>query len=74
MRHQHHLRLLAWKQRRIVLHREQRFAAHHHLPLLGEVKRHDRDVFQVDVLPDVQLGPVGEREYPDTFSLIDRGR
>ena len=31
----------------------------------GEVERHDRDVLEVDVLPDVELGPVRQREHPD---------
>ena len=37
----------------------------------GEVQRDDRDLLQMDVLPDVQLGPVAHREYPDRFPLID---
>ena len=35
----------------------------------GEVERHDRDVLQVDVLPDVELGPVREREDADALAL-----
>ena len=31
-------------------------------PLGGEIERHDRDVLLVDVEPDVELGPVGQRE------------
>ena len=67
----HHLRLLARQQRHIVLHRNQRAAAHHHRARLGEVQRHDRDVFLVDVVPDVQLGPVGKREDADALAFID---
>jgi hypothetical protein len=37
------------------------------------VERHDRDAFLVDVLPDVELGPVREREYPDRFALVFPG-
>ena len=55
----------------VVLQRDQRAAAHHHGPLLGEVQRHDGDVLQVDVLPDVEFGPVGEREDADALALID---
>ena len=31
---------------------------------LGEIERHDRDVLGVDVVPDVELGPVRQREHP----------
>ena len=36
----------------------------------GEVERHDRDVLQIDVLPDVELGPVRQREDADRFALV----
>ena len=35
----------------------------------GEVERHDRDVLEVDVLPDVELGPVRQREDADALAL-----
>src|SRR5579859_3719872 len=38
-------------------------------PVSGEIERHDRDVFQMDVLPDVQLGPVRDGEHPDALTL-----
>ena len=37
---------------------------------LGEIQRHDRDVLQVDVLPDVELGPVRQREHADALALV----
>ena len=45
----------------LVVDHDQR-AVLDNLALGGEVQRDDRDAFQVDVLPDVQLGPVGQRE------------
>src|SRR5471030_2823057 len=36
-----------------------------------EVQRHDRDTFQVDVLPDIQLGPVRQREYTNRLAFVD---
>ena len=66
-----HLRLLAGQQRDVVLDRDQRLAADHHRARLGEVQRHDRDVLQVDVMPDVQLRPVGKREDADALALVD---
>ncbi len=36
-----------------LLHGDQAVAAHQHPPLLGKVERDDRNVFQVDVMPDV---------------------
>ena len=43
----------------------------HDRALLGEIERHDRDVLGHDVLPDVELGPVREREDADRFALAD---
>ena len=37
-------------------------------PLVGEVERHDRDLLAVDVEPDVELGPVREREDADRLA------
>ena len=67
-----HLRLLARQQRheRLLQH-DQRVAADDDLALLGEVERHDRDVLDVDVLPDVELGPVREREHADALAGTD---
>ena len=67
------LRLLAGLQRDRAVERDQLVVPDDHLPLPGEVHRHDRDLLQVDVLPDVELGPVGEREDADGFALVDLG-
>ena len=53
-----------------MLHRNQRFAAHHDLALLSEIERYDRNPFQVDVLPDVEFGPVRERKNANAFALV----
>ena len=42
-------------------------------PFSGEIKRHDRNVLQADVLPNVALGPIGERKNPDRFTGVDSG-
>ena len=57
----------------VVLHRDERAAAHQHGPLLGEIQRHDGDVLQVDVLPDVELGPVRERKHAHALARVDAG-
>ena len=49
----------------------QRVAAHDDLALLGEVERHDRNVLDVDVLPDVDLGPVRQRKDADALAGPD---
>ena len=53
-----------------MLERNQRTASHHHRTRLRKIHGHDRDIFQVDVLPDVQLGPVRERKHTDAFVLV----
>ena len=50
---------------------DQGIAAHDDLTLLGEVERHDRNLLGVDVVPHVDLGPVGEREHADALAGIE---
>src|SRR5215472_2780243 len=66
-----HLGLFAGEQRDVLLHWNQRRTADHHWTGLGEVERNDRDVLQVDVLPDVEFRPVGERKNADAFAFVD---
>src|SRR5690606_14790052 len=35
-----------------------------------KVQGNNGDILQVDVLPDIQLSPVGEWEYANTFALV----
>ena len=39
----------------------------------GKIQWNDRNIFQTDILPDVQFGPVAQREYTNTFSFTDTG-
>src|SRR5206468_736482 len=54
-----------------VVHHDEAAVALDHGPDGGEVERDDGDLLQVDVLPDVELGPVGEREDADALALQD---
>ena len=40
---------------------------------LGEIQRDNRNVLEVDVLPHIQFGPVGERKHPDRLAFVDSG-
>ena len=68
----HCLGNLSRQEWRIVLSRDKRFATNYHLAGFSEVKGNDRDVLGVDVFPDVELSPVGQREYPNAFALLMR--
>src|SRR5206468_6878386 len=50
---------------------DQAVAADQHFALLREVERHDRDPLGVDVMPDVELGPVREREDAHALAGIE---
>ena len=54
-----------------VIDHDQRAVLLDHFALGSEVQRHDWDLLQVDVLPDVQLGPVRQREDADRLALLD---
>ena len=71
MRHDHALRLLARQQVPFVVDHDDRAAANHHVALLREIQRHDRNVFQVDVEPHVRFGPVRQRKHANAFALVD---
>ena len=40
---------------------------------LGKVQRYDRNILQADILPDIQLRPVGQREHTDALPFMDTG-
>ena len=40
-------------------------------PLFGEVEGHDGDLLEMDVLPHVELGPVGQGKDPNALALVD---
>ena len=54
-----------------LLDRNQAVAAHQHLALFCKVERHNGNIFQMDVMPDVQFRPVGERKNADAFAGTD---
>src|SRR5690606_39864940 len=54
----------------LVVDHDQRAIAVDHRALGSKIQRHDRNAFQIDVLPDIQLGPVGQGEYADALALV----
>src|SRR5947209_3191198 len=42
-----------------------------HLARMREVDRWNRELLLADVLPYIELGPVGDREHPDVLALAD---
>ncbi len=53
-----------------VVDHDQRARALDHRALGGKIQRHDGDVLQMDVLPDVELGPVADGEDADRFTRV----
>lgn len=53
----------------LVVRHDQNAVALDNGPLSREIQGNDRDVVDVDVLPSVKLGPVGERENPHALPL-----
>ena len=68
------LRLFAWLERQaVIVHHDQRVVTLHDRPMFGEVERHDRNVLQHDVVPDIEFGPVRQREHANGFVRPDAG-
>src|SRR3954469_23289551 len=64
-------RLLAVDQLDVGRQRVEHAVAPEDLALVGEVDRRDLEALLGDVLPDVELGPVAEREDADVLALAD---
>ena len=58
-------------RRRDRRHRHQQAAPAHHLALVREVEARQRQTLALDVLPDVKLGPVGDREDPQMLAGVN---
>src|SRR6185369_5306313 len=58
-------------ERRVVFDRDQPLAAHEDLTLPGEIERHHGNVLALDVVPNVELGPVGEGKDPHGLAVLD---
>src|SRR3954465_12694859 len=64
-------RLLAVDELAVGRQRVEHPVAPEHLALVGEVDRRDLEALLLDVLPDVELGPVRQREHADVLALAD---
>src|SRR3954452_686661 len=64
------LHLLALARRRVRTDGEPHAVALEDLTLVREVDRRQLDLLVGEVLPDVELGPVAEREDPDVLALV----
>src|SRR5260370_2312294 len=67
------LRFFSRQERGGVIDHDNGAAAENHIAFLGEVKRHDGNIFRVDVEPDVEFGPVGKRKYANAFAFVETG-
>ena len=56
-----------------IIHHDELAVAFNHWPLLGKIQRHNRDILARDILPDVQLRPIGKREHADAFAFVFAG-
>src|SRR5262249_36576565 len=54
----------------VVIDHDQRAIALHDRARRREIKRDDRDVLKVDVLPHIEFGPIREREDADRLALV----
>src|ERR1700735_2156342 len=60
-----------WRRgREVAVYREQHSVAAEYLAPVGEIDRRQFDFLGADVGPDVELGPVGQREDPDVLTLV----
>src|SRR5690606_28486315 len=62
--------LAVFERHAIVIHHDERAVASHDGTLLREVKRHDRDVLKVDVLPNIELGPIRKRKDAQALAFV----
>src|SRR5271156_2698395 len=60
-----------WKA--IVIHHEKYAVPLDDRAVGGKVQGNDRDILQVNVLPNIQLGPIGNGEYTDALAFVRGG-
>src|SRR3546814_11111903 len=54
----------------VVVHHQEQPVALHRRARGREIERHDRNAVEADILPDVQLGPVGDRDTEKATALV----
>ena len=62
--------LLVLARLQVLVHRQQHPVALEHVAAVCVVDRRQLDLLGADVGPDVELGPVGQREHPDVLTLV----
>ena len=62
--------LLVLARLQVLVHGQQHPVALEHLAAVGVVDRRQLDLLGADVGPDVELGPVGQREHADVLALV----
>lgn len=50
-----------------VINHHDHLRAHYYRAVLGKIQWHNRDVLLVDILPDIELGPIGEWKHTYVF-------
>src|SRR5574338_366311 len=63
-------RLARLEPHALIVDHQDHAVANHRRALRGEVERDDLDLLPEDILPDVELGPVGQREHADALALV----
>src|SRR5882762_4630696 len=65
------LNLFSWAKLIVRINQNDRAVAHDRLAFFCKIKRHNRDILDVDVEPDVEFRPVGERKNADALAFVD---
>ena len=71
MRHLNRLGFLSGMKLIVRINQNDGTAAHHGFALSGKIERHDRNIFRVDVQPDVQFRPIRKRKDADALAFVD---
>ena len=61
--------LVGLDRQTVVIHHGQLAVMLIYHTLFGKIQRYDGDVFHVDILPDIEFGPVGQGESSNTLAL-----
>src|SRR5437660_5900264 len=69
----HDLRFFARKKLVLRMDKDERAVAVHNLPRARVVKGNDGKFFRVNIEPDIEFRPVGQRKNTDTLRLLDAG-
>src|SRR5687768_18034571 len=67
----HFRRFTGFERQPVIIDQDPLIETLYDRSIFCKIKRHDGNVLQADVLPNIGLGPIGQRKNPDRLAGVD---